>query len=124
QFISELVARVLGLDAAAGIDPDRPLAELGVDSLISIDLRNAIGRSLGRTLAATALFEYPTIAALAGWLADATAVAAPPTRAEAPREAAPRPAPVEAAPEEDLSKLDDAALAALLRAELDDEGAQ
>jgi len=41
---------------------------LGLDSLLSIELRNSLGASLERTLPATLLFNYPTLKALAGFI--------------------------------------------------------
>ena len=61
-------ARVLGLAAAERIDPDTPLTELGLDSLMAVELRNAISHQLDQPLPATLLFNYPTLAELAGHL--------------------------------------------------------
>ena len=61
-------ARVLGLDPSCAIDPQQPLHELGLDSLMAVELRNALGTALSRNLQATLLFDYPTLAALAGYL--------------------------------------------------------
>lgn len=63
------VARVLGAPRSGAFDPQLPLHDAGLDSLMAIELRNALGRSLGRTLPATLIFDYPTLAALAGYLA-------------------------------------------------------
>jgi acyl carrier protein len=61
-------ARVLGLDPSEPIDPRRPLSEIGLDSLMAVELRNAIAESLGRTLPATLLFKHPTLEALTDFL--------------------------------------------------------
>ena len=51
------------------VAPDRPLHELGLDSLASLELRNRLGRLVGEVLPATLLFDFPTIAALTEHLA-------------------------------------------------------
>ncbi|MFK0248772.1 SDR family NAD(P)-dependent oxidoreductase [Amycolatopsis azurea] len=49
-------------------DPDRPLHESGLSSRESMELAADLGRYLGRPLAPTLVWEYPTIAALADHL--------------------------------------------------------
>ena len=68
--IREQVARGLGLDAAEPLDDRQPLSELGLDSLLAVELRTLIARRLGleRGLPATTLFDYPTIDALTDYL--------------------------------------------------------
>ena len=66
-LLREQASRVLGLRIDAIAD-DRPLHELGLDSLLTVELRNVVGAALGRTLPATVLFNYPNIDALSGWL--------------------------------------------------------
>jgi acyl carrier protein len=65
--IGERVARVLGTSASA-FDPRQPLRELGLDSLMAVELVSALSGSVGRTLPATLLFNYPTIGDLAVYL--------------------------------------------------------
>jgi epothilone polyketide synthase D len=59
------VARVLSLPGGDAVDPDRPLNELGLDSLMAVELRNALGRRAGASLSATLAFDHPTAAAIA-----------------------------------------------------------
>ncbi len=46
-----------------------PFLELGMGSLDAVEIAAALERWLGRRLSPTAIYNYPTIAALAGWLA-------------------------------------------------------
>jgi acyl transferase domain-containing protein/acyl carrier protein len=61
------VARVLSSTASA-IPLDKPLKDLGLDSLMAVELRNALGRRVGAALPATLAFDYPTPDAMAGFL--------------------------------------------------------
>jgi len=67
-YLRDAVLRVLGLDASAPIAPRQPLSELGLDSLMAVELRNALSKTLGCPLPATLLFDYPTIDTLADFL--------------------------------------------------------
>jgi acyl carrier protein len=69
-LIREQAANVMGLPASMVIDGRQPLNELGLDSLMAVELRNALGRSVGATLPATLLFDYPVVDALADYLAN------------------------------------------------------
>ena len=69
QFVEMCAARALGLAPGKPLDPRRPLHELGLDSLMSVELRNALATSLGRSLPATLLFDYPTVESLTQYLA-------------------------------------------------------
>lgn len=71
NFVAEHVGRVTGAPDWRAIDLAQPLNELGLDSLMSVDLRNRLGAGLGigRSLPATLVFDHPTIDALAIYLA-------------------------------------------------------
>ncbi len=70
QLVEAHAAHALGLAPGKPIDPLRPLHEVGLDSLMSVELRNALAASLGRSLSATLLFDYPTIDSLTRHLAE------------------------------------------------------
>ena len=53
--------RILGLDPSETVDPEKPLHDLGLDSLMAVELRNALGSAIERALPATLLFDYPSI---------------------------------------------------------------
>lgn len=68
DFVRSCALKVLGIDAAKPIDPATPLGELGLDSLLAVELRNTLAAALDQRLPATLLFDYPTIDALADYL--------------------------------------------------------
>lgn len=70
DYLIEQARAALGLDEQATIDPRRPLNELGLDSLMAIEMRSKLGGAVGRPLPATILFDYPTIEGLVEYLAD------------------------------------------------------
>jgi acyl carrier protein len=115
EVIGQQIVRVMGLDPSEQIDPNQPLQELGLDSLMAVELRNILCAISGRQLAATLLFKYPTVASLSAFLIkdmfgeDADEGA---TDAAAPVAAA------AAVPEEDFSELSEDELADLLAKEL------
>lgn len=69
DFVAERVAHVLGSSSGA-VSEHQPLNEMGLDSLMAVELRNALGAGLGLAgpLPAVVVFDYPTVDALAGYL--------------------------------------------------------
>ncbi|MFJ4923842.1 SDR family NAD(P)-dependent oxidoreductase [Streptomyces sp. NPDC088725] len=59
-LVREESARALGLAAPDAVEPDRPLREHGLDSLLAVELRNRISTRVGAKLPATLLFDHPT----------------------------------------------------------------
>lgn len=51
------------------IDPHRPFPELGMDSIAAVELSGDLELWLGRKVAPTVIWDYPTIALLAAHLA-------------------------------------------------------
>jgi acyl carrier protein len=75
EHISRCAVQVLGLGTGYRIDELQPLRELGADSLLSVELRNRLAETLSRSLPATLLFDYPTVSALATYLAGVLGLA-------------------------------------------------
>ena len=53
----------------AEIDSDLPLVEMGLNSLVAMSVRREAEKFVGIELSATMLWNYPTVAALADYLA-------------------------------------------------------
>ena len=62
------VARVIGLEETELPDPEQGFFQMGLDSLMAIELKNYLGLSLGRTVPATVMFQFSNIAGLADYL--------------------------------------------------------
>jgi aryl carrier-like protein len=66
--LRQAVAHVLGLQDPQRIDPRQGLLEMGLDSLMAVELRNQLARTLQQPLPSTLVFDYPTIDALTDFL--------------------------------------------------------
>ena len=91
------------MDAAA-LSGRTVLKEVGLDSLMAVELRNNLARATAQALPATLLFDYPTLDALTDHLMTLLSLAPPP--------------PARAAPSSELAEMSDADAEALLLAEL------
>jgi SAM-dependent methyltransferase len=82
--VRDAVVRVLGLDPGRPPDRRQRLLDLGVDSLMALEIRDILTAAVGaeRRLPSTLLFEHPTIDGVAAYL-ERTVIAAPPRPAEA-----------------------------------------
>ena len=67
-LVREHALRVLGAHSSKSIDPRAPLGEMGLDSLLAVELRNALSGALAVPLPATLLFDYPSIDAMTDYL--------------------------------------------------------
>jgi len=113
--IQTLIAKVLGLEAPELVQPRERLFDLGLDSLMAVELKSRLESGLGCSLRSTLIFDYPTLEALANYLS--TEVLFP--EAQTTPESAP---PQLNSPEldlENLEELSEAEAEALLLAELD-----
>lgn len=68
-YLRDLVAGKLGL-APSGLDVTAPLNNLGVDSLITLELRIQVERELGIVVPVARLLDGPSVVSLASWLSE------------------------------------------------------
>jgi acyl carrier protein len=67
-YLQSEVAQVLGLGSTHLPDPQQGFFNMGMDSLITLELRNRLAASLNCTLPSTLAFEFPTINDLVAYL--------------------------------------------------------
>jgi acyl carrier protein len=68
--INDAVSAVLRTSRRARIDPDQPLSQLGLDSLMAVELRNELATAAGVRLPSTLLFDHPSANALTSYLEE------------------------------------------------------
>nr|WP_325114113.1 SDR family NAD(P)-dependent oxidoreductase [Streptomyces sp. GMR22] len=104
DMVQQEAARVLGHSAAAALDPDVLFTEIGLDSLMAVELRDRLAKRTALRLPPSFVFDHPTLRMLAWQLRDELEKAdadAPPGSAPAPEAEAPTlegPAPEAPAP--------------------------
>ena len=69
-YLQSEVGKVLGLPSDRQPALKQGFFDLGMDSLMAIELRNRLETNLGISIPSTAIFEYPTIGDLAEYLAQ------------------------------------------------------
>ena len=74
EYVRARVMEVLRMDADRRPSLQQRLMDLGLDSLMAVQLRNLLQSGLGldRSLPATLMFDYPTIASISAFLLDCT----------------------------------------------------
>ncbi|MGW2421091.1 amino acid adenylation domain-containing protein [Streptomyces sp. NPDC001709] len=82
EGIREIVRELLG-DPQAPVPGHLPWQELGIDSLLNMELVAAVSRRFGE-ISATAIFEHRTVDDLAHWIDARAAATTTPPRAAAP----------------------------------------
>ncbi|MDR3637143.1 MAG: SDR family NAD(P)-dependent oxidoreductase, partial [Isosphaeraceae bacterium] len=101
MLLRDKVARVLGTEAGR-LDGDRPLLQLGLDSLMAVELRNWIEGELRVNLPIAELMRSPSVSRLAVLLAEQLAPGDAPDR-----NGTAHATDLDAAPAELLSRVDD-----------------
>jgi NAD(P)-dependent dehydrogenase (short-subunit alcohol dehydrogenase family)/acyl carrier protein len=70
ELVRTALVGVLDLPPETAFDPRQALRDLGLDSLMSVELRNRLQAALKRTLPATLAFNFPTCSALVDHICD------------------------------------------------------
>ncbi|MGH7622523.1 MAG: acyl carrier protein, partial [Gemmatimonadaceae bacterium] len=121
QFVSVEAAAVLGAEPGRAIATDVGLFEMGMDSLMSVELRKRLERGAGIALPSTLTFNYPNIDALATFLELRLVEGGVPAGSSAARPSSPATAAAEPPPPvaSDVAELSDDELEARLLARLE-----
>lgn len=61
QAVMDAVRGALDLRASDEIDPEESLSDMGMDSLLAVELRNGLTSVFARRLPSTLVFDYPTV---------------------------------------------------------------
>jgi acyl transferase domain-containing protein/pyruvate/2-oxoglutarate dehydrogenase complex dihydrolipoamide acyltransferase (E2) component/acyl carrier protein len=68
RLVREHAAAILGYPGPDAVPDSRPFKDLGIHSLTAVELRNRLARATGLRLPSTLVFDYPTPAAVAGFV--------------------------------------------------------
>ncbi|AEN13373.1 MULTISPECIES: type I polyketide synthase [unclassified Streptomyces] len=70
ELVRDRTAAILGHEGGQAVEPEDAFLEIGLDSVSAAELRAALGDALGVTVAAGAVFDHRTPAALAAHLSE------------------------------------------------------
>ncbi len=109
DYVRAEIAGVMGMENGVQIEARHRLFDIGIDSLMAVELRNSLHSGLAISLPSTLVFDYPTVEALVDFLAAGLRVDDPSTVAPMAERAAATP---------DLAGFSSDELAAMLEQEL------
>jgi acyl carrier protein len=103
SYLSDMVVTALKLRTDAPIDARQRLFDLGLDSILALELKDRLEGALGVTLSATLLFVRPTLEALCEYILTEIVAGGPPAAPASTPAAAPGAA--EGLSEDELTRL-------------------
>lgn len=68
RLLRDSIAEVSGTEVKGDYSADSPLIEMGLDSLMAVQLRNRLSKMTGEILPVSLLFDYPSLAQLGAYL--------------------------------------------------------
>jgi acyl carrier protein len=68
EYLRTRVVEVLGVGSGASLRDDQPITELGLDSLMALELKNELQRATAVTLPANFFFEHTTVDAASTYI--------------------------------------------------------
>jgi acyl carrier protein len=69
-YVRSLGATIMRFDSPDQLEPTQGFFQLGMDSLMAMELKNRLQTGLGRRLPPTIVFDYPTATVLSRFLHD------------------------------------------------------
>jgi myxalamid-type polyketide synthase MxaB len=70
DLVRSQVAKVLGFNSAESIEPQQDFGDLGMDSLMAVELTSRLQASLGCSLSMKLAFDYPSVTAVTNYLVE------------------------------------------------------
>jgi acyl transferase domain-containing protein len=68
DMVQRTVASVLRFESVEALDPDQGFFQLGMDSLMALEVKNRMQKNLDRSLRTTLAFDYPSVNLLSRYL--------------------------------------------------------
>ncbi len=98
SWVTDVVSQELRIERTR-LEPETPLADYGVDSIMLVQVLRPISERVGEKLDPSILFEFPSIALFSRWLAERYAtLLLPPEERRSSVSASPQPSPPTPAP--------------------------
>ena len=105
-YLQAQLAKVMGFASPEAINPSEQFGDLGMDSLMAVEFSNRLQTNLSHPVPQTLAFDYPTISALATYLAKEISpkLATVEPKASEPKASEPKTAPPQKAKERNSSQ--------------------